>query len=164
MTHYRWGNAAHSSIEVFEEGEPATQWIFPNPGNADYAQLLDEEVEIEEAVTPQPVQVLLPHYGYARFGWASGTGLVIKELSQNIGGVTRLSAGRYRISDVDPNGIELVLRDITPRDASTTPIHAHATVGTTNYVELRCFKWNGTTFAAVDPAEVFIEIDKVVMQ
>lgn len=126
--------------------------------------LAADGVSIEPGPPAEPAPTLLPHYAYARFGWTSGTGLLVKDLSENIGGVTRVATGRYRVNDIAPDGVELVLRAVTPRDASTTPIEAHATAATASYVEFRCFRWNGTTFAAVDPVEIVVEIDKVVLQ
>ena len=113
---------------------------------------------------PAPTERLEPHYGYVRFGYVAGDGIVVREMSHNVGGVTRVATGRYRIRDGAENGVELVGRAVTPRDSSTTPIHTHVSAVTPEFVEVRCFRWNGSSFVATDPAEIVVEFDKVVMQ
>lgn len=113
---------------------------------------------------PDPAAFTNENYGYARFGYVQGEGVIIKELSQKVGGVTRIAAGRYRVRDATNTCIELVVRSLLSRDPSTTPVHIHVFATTTTYVEVRAFKWNGTTFAAFDPSEIVVEFDKVVLQ
>lgn len=113
---------------------------------------------------PAPAQITNENYGYARFGYTSSDGVVIKDQSQRIGGVTRMSTGRYRVRDLNEGSVELVVRSLLVRDPSTSPINWHVSATTTLYVEIRLFKWSGGAFAAFDPAEVIVELDKVVLQ
>lgn len=74
-----------------------------------------------------------------------------------IGGVQRISAGRYRIFYETPDTDVALLPSVSVRDAAD--VRARVTARTATYVEIRTVSSAG---AAVDVAEVIVTLDKVI--